>query len=312
VNAVPLPNFEPGSPEWMKRMTASKVAAVLGLSPWESRFSLWHRMAGLIEPQPETDQTRRGHYLEGAVADWFMDQHVDEFGIGPGGAWEHPERAWQAASPDRLLWPTSKPLDVTRIDRPLAVLEVKTTSQDDEWGAAGTDEIPPYYRAQVVWQLDTLGLSTAYVAVLLPRLEFREYQISYNSDEAAYIREEARAFLDSLPGLPAEQRPDLDAHSSTYLAVQQLHPDIDGEDFAVPDALAVEFCEASRFLSAAKEREQAARTALADQMGDAKRAMWLGKKIADRRPGRNGSTPYLQAASAKSLPVKDFEETDAA
>jgi hypothetical protein len=251
MNAVPLSDLKPGSPEWMTRMTASKVAAVLGLSPWESRFSL---------------------------------------------AYAHADRPWQASSPDRLAL-THGAAD------PVAVVEVKTTADGDEWGVAGTDEIPPYYRAQVVWQLDTLGLPVGYVAVLLPRLEFREYRIDYNADEAAYIRAEARAFLDTLPGGINEQRPDLDAHSATYAAVQQLHPGIDGESIDVPDHIGREFCDAIRDLSAAKEREQAARTVLADHMGDAKAAKWLGKTIADRRV-KTGGTPYMQAASVKRLPIE--------
>jgi putative phage-type endonuclease len=307
LQATPLAEFDPGSSEWMRRMTASKVAAVLGLSPWESRFSLWHRMAGLIESQPETDQTRRGHYLEAAVADWFADQHP-EFEMGPGHAWENDDRPWQAASPDRLVWLRSVP-DHAEF---AGILEVKTTAVDDEWGAAGTDEIPPYYRAQVMWQLDTLGLDVAYVAVLLPRLEFREYRIDYNADEAAYIRAEAWDFMESLPTGSKPQRPDLDAHSQTYVAVQQLHPEISGEAVDVPDHLGREFCDAVRALSTAKEREQAARTALADHMADAKYAKWLGKTIADRRPGRNGGTPYMQAAAAKRLPTELTEETTAA
>lgn len=314
MNAVPLATFDPGSPEWMKRMTASKVAAVLGLSPWESRFSLWHRMAGLIESQPETDVMRRGHYLEDAVATWWLDQHP-EFAISPGLAWAHPKRDWQAASPDRLVWDWDcggeQDILPCQYHRPKALLEVKTTADSDEWGEAGTDQIPPYYRAQVVWQLDTLGLSTAYVAVLLPRLEFREYRVDYNADEAAYIRAEARAFLDSLPGGPAAQRPNLDGHAETYAAVKALHPDINGEDFPVPDDIGREFCDAVRALKAAEIREATARTVLADRMGDAKRAMWLGKKLADRRPGRNGGTPYMQAASAERLPTETPEENAA-
>ncbi len=310
MNATPLPNFAPGSPEWMRRMTASKVAAVLGLSPWESRFSLWHRMAGLIDPQPETDQTRRGHYLEDAVCRWFADQH-DDLWLEPGYAWAHRERPWQAASPDRLVRdPYEDPWEEGGAD-PVGVLEVKTTADMDEWGPAGTDEIPPYYRAQVMWQLDTLGLPVAYVAVLLPRLEFREYRIDYNAVEAEYIRDECRAFLDSLPGGPAEQRPDVDDHAQTYIAVQQLHDGIDGTACEIPDGLAREFCDAVRGLKAAEVREFAARIALADHMGDAKYAKWLGKTIADRRPSRNGGTPYMQAASVKRLPVELAEDTAA-
>ena len=38
----------PGSAEWSRRMTASKVAGVLGLSKWASPYSTWLRMKGLL------------------------------------------------------------------------------------------------------------------------------------------------------------------------------------------------------------------------------------------------------------------------
>jgi hypothetical protein len=43
-------------------------------------------------------------------------------------------------------------------------------------------------------------------------------------------------------------------------------------------------------------------------MGDAKRALWLGKTIADRRPG-NGNGPTLNAAATKRLPIELLEES---
>jgi putative phage-type endonuclease len=301
MTATPLPDLQPGSEAWQRRMTASKVAAVLGLSPWESRFSLWHRMAGLIDPQEPTDATRRGHYLEDAVAQWWADQHPDLL-AGDGGAWEHPDRPWQAASPDRLCYAGPVRDDDAG---PVAVLEVKTTADADEWGPGGTDQIPPHVRVQVVWQLDTLGLPVGYVAALLPRLEFREYRIDYNPDEAAYIRAEARAFLDSLPGGPAEQRPDLDAHGATYQAVRVLHPDIDGTDSPVPHWLARSYCAAVTDLRKATKTHDYWRTVLADHMRTAKRARYDGHTIADRR-GKNGAPPYVQAAT--KLPAIPDEE----
>lgn len=302
--AVLLPDLKPGSDEWMQRMTASKVSAVLGLSPWESRFSLWHRMAGLMPKQEDTDQTRRGHYLEAAVADWFADQHSKDMVLRPGRAWAHKDREWQAASPDRLI-DTAEPRGPSAWEvKTEALLEVKTTAVDDEWGAAGTDEIPPYYRCQVMWQLDTLSLPTAYVAVLLPRLEFREYRVDYNADEAAYLRSECRAFLDSLPGGPAEQRPDLDGHAQTYMTVRVLNPEVDG-DTSVPGPLAREYVAAVQELRAATTRHDLARVQMADHMQTARRALWDGKSIATRRAGRNGAAPYVQAAN--TLP--SFEET---
>jgi putative phage-type endonuclease len=292
MNAIPLENFTPGSAQWMKRMTASKIAAVLGLSPWESRYSLWHRMAGLLPAQEDTDQTRRGHYLEDAVAQWFWDQHPP-FLVEPGNAWAHPDRAWQAASPDRLIL-NRTPGEWT--GSPTALLEIKTTAFDDEWGPAGTDEIPPYYRCQVMWQLDTLGLQVGYVAVLLPRLEFREYRIDYNPAEAAELVAEARDFLDSLPGGPAEQVPNLDAHAETYRAVRRLHSDIDPVDVDVPHWLARDYCAAVDQLRRAAKAHDYWRTVMADHMQTARRALWDGKSIATRR-ARGDSDPYVQAAA---------------
>lgn len=302
--AVPLPKLEPGSPEWMSKMTASKVAAVLGLSPWESRFSLWHKMAGLVEHDSVgNDATRRGHYLEDGVARWFADQHP-EFTVEPGKAWAHRERDWQAASPDRLLLVDVPREGFSRNLKPAALLEIKTAASDVEWGEPFTDEIPPYYRAQVVWQMDTLGIPVCYVAVLLGGLRFAEYRVDYNADEAVYIRGEAKAFMDSLPGGPAEQRPGIDDHSETYVALKAINPDIDG-DIEVPDELAVRWCQAVTAKREAESAHDLARNELVDYMGTARRAMWLGKSIATRQRSRSGD-PFIKAATR--LPVSDNQE----
>lgn len=123
------PRMEPGSPDWLATMSASKIAAVVGLSTYESRFSLWHRMSGLIDPEPDDDEKRRGHYLEPAIARWFADQHP-EWVIEPTGTWGHQDRPWQTASPDRLVHrnvddpaptaspdPSRKPGPTTKRDR---------------------------------------------------------------------------------------------------------------------------------------------------------------------------------------------------
>lgn len=42
----------PGTPAWRRYLTASKISAVMRTSPWQTRFQLWHEMAGNIEPSP--------------------------------------------------------------------------------------------------------------------------------------------------------------------------------------------------------------------------------------------------------------------
>lgn len=58
----------PGTPAWRRYLTASKISAVMRTSPWQTRFQLWHEMAGNIEPNPPHPAVlERGHILEPAV-----------------------------------------------------------------------------------------------------------------------------------------------------------------------------------------------------------------------------------------------------
>ncbi len=285
----------PGSPEWLRLMTASKIAAVVGLSPWESRFSLWHRMAGLIPPDPDSDVKRRGHYLEPAIVAWWADQHPEILGHFPGGTQVHPEDPRFAASPDRLV---SFPGPDRSVDwRPL---EVKTSSRDDQWGAEGTDRIPPHYFVQCQWQMECTGTRVCHVALLDAWLTFREYIVEYDAQEAAGLRVEAAAFMDSLPWGSKPQRPDLDAHGATYQAVRQLHPQVEGRDVQVPSDVAFEFLESRQALKAAERYAQFCTSRMAELMGTARRARYRDRTIATRQAKGDG-TPYLVAG--RSLPT---------
>jgi len=281
----------PGTPEWLRLMSASKIAAVVGLSPYESRFSLWFRMSGLLDPEPDNDTFRRGHYLEPAIAEWFADKHP-ELTVEPGQTWALDADDRITATPDRLLFDIS--------DVPCAVLECKSASDMDGWGPAGSDEIPVGYRAQVQYQMHVVGVKVAYVAVLLPFLSFREYRIDYNEAEAAQLIKAGQEFMDSLAGQPAEQRPDLDAHTATYETLRELHPDIDPDDVELPETVARDFCDSRYALDAAQAAERLARAKVLDALGNAKRAMYLGSTIATRQP--NGDrAPKLVAG--RNLPT---------
>ena len=272
----------PGSPEWLSRMSASKVAAVVGLSPYQSRFSLWHQMAGLI-PQPEqTAVMSRGHYLEAGVTAWWADKHP-EYDVMRGQSYLHQTRDWQVAAPDRLLARTDD-AEVT------SLLEVKTSADtDSEWGPPGSDQIPVGYRCQVQWQLDTLGLNVAHVAVLLPYLEFREYVIAYDATEAEYLAAEAQAFMESLPTGTTPQRPGIDDHDATYEAVRRMHPGIDGTDADVPAVMFHAYADSRYELDAITAKHRQAKAELLDVMGDARRALVNDLPVLRRQAsGRGG------------------------
>lgn len=279
MNARQTADLIPGSPEWLKVMTASKVSAVLGISPWTSPYTLWQIMAGNEEPEPQTTDQARGHYLEPAIARWFQDQHPDWVVNYPAGTWASVRMPWMVCNPDGLV-------------REDALLEIKTDARGDEWGKPGTDQIPVWYRAQAQWGMDITGREVTYFAVLTSFLEFKEYVVEYDPDDAAFARDRAAAFLDSLAeGAP----PALDGHDSTYQTVRKLHPEISDAEVQIDGDLAQEFISALIDLEEAEVRAQQAKTELAVATGSAKRAFYGKQHIATRK-ARSGGKPWIEPA----------------
>ncbi|GAA3144541.1 hypothetical protein GCM10010466_39560 [Planomonospora alba] len=283
-----LGRWPDGSPEWHaardNRIGGSTIAAILGISPWESQFSVWCRMAGLVDGDEQTAAQARGHYLEGGIRAWYADQHP-QLQVRHGGTYVHadPARSWQLANPDGLVYDG---------DRLVRGAEFKTDADGSHWGRPGTDEVPLYYRTQVLWYMDVFGLPEWDLVVLDGRLNFRSYTVRYDADDAEWIRSRAESFMTALLW---NEMPELDHHPATYETVRKLHPDIDKDEHLVlPDELAIEFIEAAKDVERATQREQAARAAVLDAMGNAYRAWWNGHKLA-RRQAKKGGTPYLMA-----------------
>lgn len=305
--AVYLGQWEPGSPEWHAaragRVGGSDIAAILGLSPWTSRFSLWHERKGLVPQQAEKPEMTWGKRLEPVICDAFQEGHP-EFGVLriEGAVFAHDDRTWQVASPDaRLYRPYSEGVDPATYGV-VSGLEVKTDRFDDGWGPTGSDEIPPYYRCQVQWCMDVFGLPEWHVAFLCSGSDYREYLIKADPADQQLMRDAARGFLDTLD---RDERPSIDGHGATYEAVKALHPDIDTVDFVVPPELAEEYCTARHQLTAAEKTAKLATSRLADAMGNAGRAV-LGTQTIATRQARNGGTPYLVAG--RNLPDFNLEQ----
>jgi putative phage-type endonuclease len=288
-------DFPPGSPEWhaarQQGIGGSEIAAVLGLSPWESRFSLWHRKRGLLAAVEVNDSMYWGTRLEPVIRDEFERRHAvsDGIRVEQAGTWRHEDRPWQVANPDGFILG----LIVEDGETPHSLLEIKTARDGDRWGEPGTDEIPVYYRTQCLWYLDVFGLQTCHVAVLIAGSDYREYRVEYAADEAAFMRDKARDFLDELD---TNQRPDIDSHSATYQVVRELHPDIEDVKFDVPGEIATPYLDALTAYKAAEAEKKRAAAVLADAMGNARRAMFDGDQIAMRAAG---NPPSLRATPAR-------------
>jgi putative phage-type endonuclease len=139
--------FKPGSPEWARLVTASKVAGILSISPWDSQYKVWCVMAGLIPPDPENEAMRRGNMLEDAILNWWLADNPDAIELGRQVTCQIPDEPWAAATPDMIVYSAAD------VDSPIEIVDAKTSSDDEDWGRPGTDEAPKYYIASSMWQL---------------------------------------------------------------------------------------------------------------------------------------------------------------
>jgi putative phage-type endonuclease len=286
--AIRLGSYESGSPEWhaarRDRLGASEVAAAMGLSKWQSPFSLWHLKAGLLAPQRDNAQMQWGRDLETVIARRFAREHP-EWTLSRCALYAHRERLWQVAQPDRVV-------HLGR--RRLGALEVKTARYDDEWGEQGSDEVPLYYRCQALWQLDVFGWQSCHFAVLVTGSDYYEYAVEYHAGDVELMHTEALRFLASVTaGVP----PDIDAHQATYAAVRQLHPDIDAElEVELDEELAQTYSRAVAGERAATEAKRQATSRVLAAMGTARRALCNGEQVALRVPSPRGAPPHLRPA----------------
>lgn len=272
--------------EWLAArrlgITASEIAVILGISPFDSAFNLYYKKRGEISEDFDNTAMSLGRHLEPWIADRWADDHP-EWNVVMGGLWQSEERPWQMATTDRDLYDHApeKFAMLGAYVEPDGVLEIKSAGSYDGWGEDGTDEIPPYYRAQVLWQLDTLGLTEAHVTCLfLSSRSIRNYTIAYDEADVKLMREAAQDFLDMVE---QGQVPAIDHTPATAQALKQLYPlDADADDAEVDEDLAYAYSQAALDLKDAQENYDLMVNQVRARMGQAKRAVCGGRKVATR------------------------------
>jgi putative phage-type endonuclease len=162
-------------PRWREErrtgVTATDLPAILGLSRYDSQYSLYWRKLGILDGDQADDAPRLalGRYLEGYIAGQW-EETTTGYDVLMGGLFRSSERPWQLATPDRVLSGRDGALT--------SVLECKSWADADKH--AWDNGPPPAVRAQVLWQMDVLGVSTGHVATLwLPSGELSSYVIEH-------------------------------------------------------------------------------------------------------------------------------------
>ncbi len=289
-----IPLTEPGSDAWYRTVSASKIAAIVGRSPWDSPYRLYRVMKGHVEPDGIDDVKAAGIYHEPGIASWFRDRHPD-WTVRPCGTFVAAGNDRHCAAPDRLI---AKP-EHDCFD----LLEIKTTRKPEQWGQPGTDAIPAGYRDQVMWQMHCAGASRCHVAVEFPWFEHAEYVIDYDPTHVAELIDAADTFLHRLD---SDDCPAPDDHPKTLEAQQEVYGLVDDEaGVDVEEAMVRRYVTAIAARKAAEAEEIGATTAIVETLGGARNARHDGAVFAEWKPWREGSKPKLYAA--RTLPV--FEDS---
>lgn len=267
------------TPEWYaarrQGVTASEIPGLLGLSPegWSSPYNLYWSKLGVSDDRDD-EAMAWGRDLERVILARFAREHP-ELHVTPGGLHCWSGRPWQMATPDGLAYESEYSSD------PVAVVQVKTAFGDEHWGDPGTDDIPTYYVAQTRWEMDVMGVSVAYVPVLFSGRQYREYVVTQDAEDIAFMRAEAQAFLDRLA---RRDPPEVDWRAATTWTLKALHPEIDPDapDVEVPATWVRQWQLADRLEKAAGQRKALAQNRLLDLIGDARRATVNGRRVATR------------------------------
>lgn len=272
-------DLTPGSPEWCRRVSPSKVAACIGLSPWDSPYSMFRKMRGEIPWDEETDAMERGNLCEPAVLAWWRI-HNDH------GDWAEQVTAtigdWCVATPDA----------VTTENGATVIVEAKTSATDEAWGQPGSDEVPVYYLAQALFAAHVLRLTgTPVERIHMPvlfgtRLRFVNYVIEYDPILAADLFAQMETWRDLLAG---DVVPELDDTVATYEAVRKVHPDIDrGVAVELDETAAHAVVLARAALDTAEAADRLAKATVIEAMGRAQYATHNKLRIARRQPNKYG------------------------
>lgn len=261
---------KPGTPEWARLVTASKVAAILGVSPWESQRSMWHTMRGELPIAPESRPMRRGNMLENAVLDWWLADNPE---------WVEVERQpvftiddWCLATPDMLV--------EHRDTGERMLVDAKTTSSDMDWA----DDVPVYYVASSMWQLAMApNVERVCLAALFGKpFDMRSFYVDRDDELIDGIVSKCRAFYDSLT---QDTPPALSDHVADYAATVRTVTGISAGDTAeLADDVAAGYLQALAYEKAA----DIFKARVLDAMGEAQYATHNGQKIARRQKKGDG------------------------
>ena len=189
----------------------SDAAAVVGLNPFSSRYSLWAEKTGRIPGFEGNLATEVGTYMEEFVAKKF-----------------EAETGKKVRRDNQSFLNSDYPWAIANIDRDIvgedAGLEIKTTSELNLKKFKG-GEYPSNYYAQMVHYMAITGKKRWYLAVLIGNREFKWFTLERDEDEIAALMEAEKDFWRLVE---TDTPPEADGMEATSEAINTIYPESNG------------------------------------------------------------------------------------
>jgi putative phage-type endonuclease len=282
-DAVLLGDFANGSQEWHDlrnepgAVGGSDIAAITGLSAWESAITKWAKKTGQIPDEVTPNMSMKlGTKLEAPILDLFADEHP-ELEIYETGTWANKENHWARSNPDGLY---------KTADGEWGIIEVKFSR--DYWSG-----VPQAYRAQVLWYMRVFGIKQAKL-VALAGSSYMEFDIEWDEFEAETLWDAAVRFRQACLDM---KMPYWDGSNSTLETVRALSPGISDSEVDLDD-LGMHYINSVTDFEKANAKMTELKARVIQAMDGAKRGLIYGEHLLSLR-SRAGGAPYLHHERAK-------------
>lgn len=195
--------------QWRRHgIGGSDAAAIVGLSPYSSPYTVYCDKVGLTADDKDTEAARLGRDLEGYVVQRWQER-TGKRARRCNYMLQNQILSWMIADVDRLVIGED------------AGLECKTTSAYNKTDFAGGD-IPPYYYVQCQHYMAVTELPRWYLGVLVLGVGFYDLVVERNDDDIDALTEaEGRFWHDHVvPRVP----PAPDGSDCTSKVLDMLYP----------------------------------------------------------------------------------------
>jgi putative phage-type endonuclease len=282
-DAVLLGDFANGSQEWHDlrnepgAVGGSDIAAITGLSTWESAITKWAKKTGQIPDEVTPNMSMKlGTILESPILNLFADEHP-ELEIYETGTWANKDNPWARSNPDGLY---------KDADGNWGIIEVKFSR--DYWSG-----VPQAYRAQVLWYMRVFGIKQAKL-VALAGSSYMEFDIEWDEFEAQTLWDAAVRFRQACLDM---KMPYWDGSNSTLETIRALSPGIVDTEVDLDD-LGMHYLNSVDELEKATVKTTELKARVIQAMDGAKRGLIFGEHLLSLR-SRAGGAPYLHHEKGK-------------